>query len=199
MREPLPKDVEEARRRKDDHRVFEADAQMPHLWTVDIDSKSATSITSGGDFGVRSFTWSPDSTRIAAGVSITQLTRDERQDIQVITLATKQREPIAASPAIESNPRWSPDGATIAYTMVPIGDAKTNADGLLTRPLFNAHLMLYDVAGQGCEDARGPFFGYFLRRGTRVAHRPRRLCRHGGACSRSTFSVAVSSRALAPP
>src|SRR5216683_1656678 len=64
MREPLPKDVEEARRRKDDERVFEVNAQMPHLWTVDIDSKSATSITSGGDFGVRSFTWSPDSTRI---------------------------------------------------------------------------------------------------------------------------------------
>jgi Tol biopolymer transport system component len=148
MREPLSKDADEARRRKDDERVFETDPQMQHLWVVDVESKAATAMTSGGDFGIRSLTWSPDSTRIAAGVSITQLARDERQDIQIITIATKERQPIAATPAIESNPRWSPDGATIAYTMVAVGDAKTNGDGLMTRPLFNARLMLYDVASK---------------------------------------------------
>ena len=32
--------------------------------------------------------------------------------------------------------------------MVPIGDATTNRDGIMTRPLFNSRLMLYDVAAR---------------------------------------------------
>ena len=100
---------------------------MPHLWIVDVESKAATSITSGDDFGVRSITWSADGTKIAATIAQTTMIRDERQDIHVITIATKQREPIAATPAIESNPRWSPDGKSIAYTMVPAGDRRRTA------------------------------------------------------------------------
>lgn len=42
---------------------------MPHLWVVDVDSKTATSITSGDDFGIRSLTWSADSSMIAAGIN----------------------------------------------------------------------------------------------------------------------------------
>ena len=100
----LSKEDDEARRRKDDERVAEANTQMPHLWVVDVESKAATSITSGDDFAVRSLSWSADSTRIAAGISQTTMIRDERQDIEIITVATKQRQPIAATPAIESNP-----------------------------------------------------------------------------------------------
>ena len=41
MREPLSKEEDEARRRKDDERVAEANTQMPHLWVVDVESKAA--------------------------------------------------------------------------------------------------------------------------------------------------------------
>jgi dipeptidyl aminopeptidase/acylaminoacyl peptidase len=193
MREPAAKDVEEARRRKDDERVFEVDAQLPQLWVVDVESKTATSITSGTDSAVRSITWSADSTRIAAGVSITQLIRDERQDIQIITIATKARESIAATPAIESSPRWSPDGATIAYTSVPVGDAKTNGDGLMTRPLFNARLMLYDVASKRTKDANDPSFDHSLGRPAWTPDSRRLLFGLGDRVYRSMFSYDVGT------
>ena len=84
--------------------------------------------------------------------------RDERQDIHIVTLATKAIERIVATPATESGPRWSPDGTTIAFTMLPIGDATTNRDGIMTRPLFNSRLMLYDVATRKVRDASDPAF-----------------------------------------
>ena len=193
-RDSLPKEADEARRRKDDERVAEANMQLPHLWVVDVDSKAATSITSGDDFAVRSLSWSADSTRIAAGVSRTTMIRDERQDIEVITVATKQRQSIAATPAIETNPRWSPDGATIAYTMVPVGDAATNADGIFTRPLFNARLMLYDVAAKATKDAHDPAFDHSLGRPTWTADSRRLLFGLGERVYRSMFAYDVASK-----
>ena len=148
----LPKDEDEARRRKDDERIFEGNHRMQHVWTIALDSKQATQITSGTEFTVRSMNWAPDSARIVVGAGTTPLIRDERQDIFVVTLATKTLDKIAATPAPESAPRWSPDGSTIAYNLLPMGDAVTNRDGIMTRPLFNARLMLYDVATKKTTD-----------------------------------------------
>ena len=148
----LPKDEEEARRRKDDERIFEGNHRMQHVWIIPLDSKQATQITSGIEFTVRSMNWAPDSARIVVGAGTTPLIRDERQDIFVVTLATKTLDKIAATPAPESAPRWSPDGSTIAYNFLPMGDAATNRDGIMTRPLFNTRLMLYDLATKKTTD-----------------------------------------------
>lgn len=155
-RDPLPKDEEEARRRKDDERIFEADHRMQHIWSIDVESKQAAQLTSGTDFTVRGMDWASDSSRLAFGAGPAPLTRDERQDIYVVTLATKAIERIVATPAPESTPRGSPDGTTVAYTMLPIGDATTNRDGIMTRPLFNSRLMLYDVATNKVRHASDP-------------------------------------------
>ena len=193
-RDPLTKEIDDARRRKDDERVAEANTQMPHLWVVDVETKAATSVTSGDDFGVRSLTWSADSAQIAVAIAQTTMIRDERQDIHVITIATKQREPIAATPAIESNPRWSPDGKSIAYTLVPVGDAKTNGDGLMTRPLFNARLMLYDVAAKATKDLHDPAFDHSLGRPSWTPDSRRLLFGLGERVYRSVFSYDLASR-----
>src|SRR4029453_6161789 len=42
--------------------------------------------------------------------------------------------------------------STIAYNLLPMGDAATNRDGIMTRPLFNSRLMLYDVATKKTTD-----------------------------------------------
>jgi dipeptidyl aminopeptidase/acylaminoacyl peptidase len=159
-REPLPKEEEEARRRKDDERVYEGDFRMQHIWTIDVESKKTTQVTSGTEQTVRSMNWAPDGARIVFSAGPTPMTRDERQDIFVVTVGSKAIEKIAATPALESAPRWSPDGKTIAYSMIPIGDASTNQDGLLTRPLFNSKLMLYDVAGKRARDVSDPKFDH---------------------------------------
>ncbi|MDQ3583193.1 MAG: hypothetical protein M3495_17020, partial [Pseudomonadota bacterium] len=157
-RDPLPKEQEEARRRKDDERIFEGDHRMQHIWAIDVASKQATQLTTGTDYTVRGMTWAPDSSRLAFGAGPTPMIRDERQDIYVVTLATKATERIVGTPAAESGPRWSPDGKTIAYTMLPTGDATTNRDGIMTRPLFNSRLMLYDIATRKVRDASDPRF-----------------------------------------
>ena len=98
-RDPLPKEQEEARRRKDDERIFEGDHRMQHIWTIDVDSKQATQITTGTDYTVRGMTWAPDSSRLAFGAGPTPMIRDERQDLYLVTLATKTIEKIAGTPA----------------------------------------------------------------------------------------------------
>ncbi len=38
MRDPLSREEEEARRRKDDAQVFEADYRLQHIWVIDVES-----------------------------------------------------------------------------------------------------------------------------------------------------------------
>ena len=138
--------------------IFEGDHRMQHLWSIEVESKQATQLTTGTDYTVRAMTWAPDSARLAFGAGPTPMIRDERQDLHIVTLATKAIDSIVATPAPESGPRWSPDGTTIAFTMLPLGDATTNRDGIMTRPLFNSRLMLYDVATRKVRDVSDPRF-----------------------------------------
>ena len=82
--------------------------------------------------------------------------------------------------------------------MVPVGDAKTNADGMFTRPLFNARLMLYDVAAKATKDAHDPAFDHSLGRPTWTADSRRLLFGLGERVYRSMFAYDVASPEVQP-
>lgn len=194
MRDAYAKEDEEARRRKDDERVFEGDDRAQHLWVIDVadvTKKQATQITTGTALIVSGLSWSPDGTRLVFGARKSSLTRDERSDVMVVTIASKAVEPIAATAAPESAPKWSPDGKTIAYTMTPVGDAKTNADGISTRPLFNTRLMLYDVAARTARDVADPKFDHSIGSGSWTPDGKRLLFGLGDRAYRSIFAYDV--------
>jgi dipeptidyl aminopeptidase/acylaminoacyl peptidase len=158
-RDPFPQARQEQRRRKDDARVFEGDFQQTHIWTVDVASKASAEITHDDAFTVSSLSWAPDGTRIAFTASPTPLLRDERDDVYVVSADGKSVERIAATTGVEANPAWSPDGSTIAFTSVP-NEAAPHGDGIAPRPLVNARLMLYDVAGRRARDVSSPQFDH---------------------------------------
>ena len=158
-RNPLPKDEEDRRKRKEDVRVFEADFQQSHLWTIDVASGKSSQITDGGDFGVQSFSWAPDGKRIAFAAKPTPLIRDYRSDVSIVDVESHNLEKIAATVADDTVPAWSPDGATIAYVMTP-ADPSPNADGVPLQSIANGHLMLYDVAAKKVRDVSTAAFDY---------------------------------------
>jgi dipeptidyl aminopeptidase/acylaminoacyl peptidase len=193
MRDPLPKEDADAQKRKDDERVYELDRQLQHIWVIDVESRKAEQITRG-DYTVSTLSWSPDSARIAFAARKSLLIRDERSDVQAVTVATGAIEAIAATPAPEGSPEWSPDGKTIAYSLTPMGDAQTNADGIYTRPLYNAHLMLYDVASRQARDASDPAFDYPVSSVTWSPDSARVIFNSGDRVYRSMFAYDIAAR-----
>ena len=165
MTDPLPKDIEEKQKRKDDSHIFEEVVSRTHIWVFDVATKTATQITSGKEFRVQEFSWSPDGLKIAFSANPTGWARDERNRLCIVDVSSKAVERISQIGAgSETRPSWSPDGKTIAYLFLP-NSFKKDAEGLTPRPIVNTHLMLYDVASKQIRDAYDPasfdnsFFG----------------------------------------
>jgi len=98
-----------------------------HLYTIDVAAalsapQPGRKRTTGRDFSVAGFDWSPDSRRIAFSATVNpDLIQGSTSDIYVVTLATDSagRDAIArivSQPGPDNNPRWSPDGAQIAFS-----------------------------------------------------------------------------------
>lgn len=145
---------EEARQKKrDDARVYEGDFRYAHLWSIDIESREAVRLTEGRAFTIRGVpSWSPDAQRLAFAAAPTPMIRDDRADIFVLDVTSKQADKITANAGPDASPRWSPDGRTIAY----VSEANTNrplGDGIGLQTVTLQHLMLYDVASKSHKDA----------------------------------------------
>ncbi len=177
-RDPLPKALEEKRKRRDDPMVFEGDFRMSHLWVVDVAGAtgakgpagpqdpphstaagprdtpySATEVVSDPALTVRGEpTWSADSRRIAFAAAPTTMTRDDRTDIYIATHGEKTLDKITTNLGPDTDPVWSPDGATIAYLSSPNAGAALG-DGIPLQRVGNEHLMLYTVATHQAKDA----------------------------------------------
>jgi dipeptidyl aminopeptidase/acylaminoacyl peptidase len=145
-------------KKRDDERVFEGDFRFTHAWVVDVNTKQATRITEGTAWAVQGApSWSPDSTRIVFGTATTPMLRDNRRDIHIADLATKTVEKISTNWGNDSNPRWSQDGATIAW----VGEPNTTApmpDGTAHGVVMQQRLMLYDVKAKTIKDTLTPAF-----------------------------------------
>ncbi|HEV2387925.1 MAG TPA: S9 family peptidase [Candidatus Acidoferrales bacterium] len=106
-----------------DFRIIGNDYTMTHLWVIDLRDPQAEKmpaperITSGQDFTVGSFTWSPDGARIAFDAARDPALADlGTADVYVVTLADKSVKKLVNAPGPDTHPIWSPDGSRIAYS-----------------------------------------------------------------------------------
>jgi dipeptidyl aminopeptidase/acylaminoacyl peptidase len=118
---PEPKEVKDRKEKYGEFEVVEGDYRRSHLWVIELPAEAggkskAEQITSGEEFSVSDFEWSPDSTRIVfSATKAPDLSLSDTSDIYVVEAASKTVKKIVDSPGPDRNPLWSPDGTEILY------------------------------------------------------------------------------------
>jgi dipeptidyl aminopeptidase/acylaminoacyl peptidase len=145
-------------KKRDDERVFEGDFRYQHAWVIDVDGKQATRITEGTSYTLQGApSWSPDATRFVFAASATPMLRDNRRDIFLADLRSKQIEKISPNFGNDAAPRWSPDGATIAWVSEP-NTTPVHADGTAVSVVKQQRLVLFDVKAKTLKDVSSATF-----------------------------------------
>ncbi|MGH9727814.1 MAG: S9 family peptidase [Candidatus Acidiferrales bacterium] len=120
---PDPESAEHKARKKKygDYQIVDGDYTMTHLWVIDVLSPESAELpkparlTSGDNFTVGSFRWSPDGSRIAFDAARDPALADGgTRDIYFLNVADKSLKKLG-TPGPNENPVWSPDGSQIAY------------------------------------------------------------------------------------
>jgi len=115
----------ESKDRKDhygDYEVVRREYRFAHLWTLDVAEalkapQAGRRRTSGKDWTVGGFDWSPDGAKIAFSASLnSDLINGGTSDIYVLDLAGDSVKKIVATPGPDSSPSWSPDGRSILFS-----------------------------------------------------------------------------------
>ena len=150
--DPRSTDDDAAIRKRDDERVFEGDFRYQHMWTIQLDSKTAARVTTGSGYTVTgSPSWASGGKRLVFSAKPTTMLRDYRSDVYIADLATDTIEKISSNPGPDNQPQWSPDGMSIAWIAEPTA-AKAIGDGTLPSYLGHGHLIIYDVAKKTARD-----------------------------------------------
>jgi Tol biopolymer transport system component len=159
-----PSAADEAKRKhRDDAQVYEQPTTRTHLWVATVPSGDSREVAHG-DFTLSMLAiegepqWSPDGTRIAFVASPTGLLRDLRGTAYVANVATNTFDAIApefrAAPVGLTQPVWSPDGRTLAFTTFPQG--KPQGDSIPEPILNDGDIVLYDVASKQSRTIHDP-------------------------------------------
>jgi dipeptidyl aminopeptidase/acylaminoacyl peptidase len=158
---PLSDAAQAAEKRGDDVAEYEGDFRLARLWTVNLANGKETDWTTGDDFTIKgSPVWSPDGRQLVFAASPTTLLRDNRTNLFLLTLASKQVRRLTQGLSASSSPAWSPDGRSIAYLFDP--DAyKALGDGIPFQDSHNSHLMLLDMATGQSRDLSSPAFDLY--------------------------------------
>jgi dipeptidyl aminopeptidase/acylaminoacyl peptidase len=101
-----------------DFEIVEGDYTMSHLWLLNPDDEKAKpeALTTGTEFSVSGFAWSPDSKRVAfSATRDPDLSSSATADIYVVRVSDKYVRKLVDAPGPDRNPIWSPDGTEIAY------------------------------------------------------------------------------------
>ena len=107
--------------------VVHRDYAYSHLYTIDLAEALAKpqpgrARTSGTNYTVQSFAWSPDETQIAFSATINpDLIQGKTADLYVVTLGTAPAggdvvRTLVRQPGPDNAPVWSPDGTQIAFS-----------------------------------------------------------------------------------
>ncbi len=156
--DPRSADEEASLKKRDDERVFEGDFRYAHVWVIDVATKSATRISEGTTYTVAGApSWAPDSKRFVFGAGATPMLRDNRRDIYLANIETKQVEKLSTNFGSDTSPKWSPDGKSIAWTSEPYTGAPL-PDGTAPGVTMQSKLVLYDVAAKSIKDVSSPAF-----------------------------------------
>src|SRR5713101_6187781 len=119
--DPEPKTLKDRKEKYGEYSVVHADYQMAHLWTIDVPGGSAPAsepkrLTDGDKFSVAEVSWSPDGTRIAfSAQKDPDLISSGTADLYVVTVSDGAVRKIVNTPGPDTNPKWSPDGKTVAF------------------------------------------------------------------------------------
>lgn len=112
-----------------DYEVVRKEGQCAQLWTLNIgDALAAPQVgqqrTRNAKLHVESFSWSPDSSRIAfSGSESAEVRHLATSDLYSLTLSDESVKALVTQPGPDANPQWSPDGRQIAF-VTSMGQAR---------------------------------------------------------------------------
>jgi dipeptidyl aminopeptidase/acylaminoacyl peptidase len=154
-------------KKRDDERVFEGDFRYTHAWVVSVPGATAApgtkpaeakQLTRGTDYTLSGMpSWAPDGRRFVIGASVTPLLRDNRRDIYIVEVESGTAEKISTNFGSDTQPRWSPDGKTIAWTADPYTGPPV-ADGTAPGVVLQSRLMLHNVETRATRDVSATTF-----------------------------------------
>jgi dipeptidyl aminopeptidase/acylaminoacyl peptidase len=118
--EPQSKEMKAREKQYGKFEVEDAEHRMTHLWLVAVEpgkTAEAKRLTSGTDFTVGGFSWSPDGRKIAFDHRPDPLINSgPKSDISILDVESKKITPLVTQMGSDSNPCWSPDGQWIGFS-----------------------------------------------------------------------------------